>query len=191
MATRAETELHWTSDPEANRLIASDGNALLIGFALDQQVPVPKAFSGPMELQKRLGHLDPGRIAATDPDELVEVFVRRPAIHRFPAAMAKRVQSLCAVIERDYGGDGSRVWTEAADAADLKARLAALPGIGDMKVRSLFATIVKRLGYRPDGWEEALPNHPTLGDVDSAEALTTYQAEKRAYKAAQRAAKSS
>jgi hypothetical protein len=100
MATRAETELHWTSDPEANRLIASDGNALLIGFALDQQVPVPKAFSGPIELQKRLG-------------------------------------------------------------------------------------------YRPDGWEEALPNHPTLGDVDSAEALTTYQAEKRAYKAAKRAARSS
>ena len=185
MATRAETELHWTTDPEANRLIASDGNALLIGFALDQQVPVPKAFSGPIELRKRLG-----RIAATDPDELVEVFVRRPAIHRFPAAMAKRVQSLCAVIERDYGGDGSRVWTEAADAADLKARLAALPGIGDMKVRSLFATIVKRLGYRPDGWEEALPGHPTLGDVDSAEALASYQAEKRAYKAAQRALKS-
>jgi uncharacterized HhH-GPD family protein len=151
MATRAETELHWTPDPEANRLIASDGNALLIGFALDQQVPVPKAFSGPIELQKRLGHLDPGRIAVTDPDELVEVFVRRPAIHRFPAAMAKRVQSLCAVIERDYDGDG----------------------------------------YRPDGWEEALPNHPTLGDVDSAEALTTYQADKRAHKAAQRAAKSS
>ncbi len=189
MATRAETELHWTTDPEANRLIASDGNALLIGFALDQQVPVPKAFSGPIELRRRLGHLDPGRIAATDPDELIEVFVRRPAIHRFPAAMAKRVQSLCEVIEREYSGDGARVWTEAADAADLKARLAALPGIGDMKVRSLFATIVKRLGYRPEGWEEALPGHPTLGDVDSAEALATYQAEKRAHTAAQRAAK--
>jgi len=191
MAVQAPERLHYTGVDEADELIAQDPFALLVGFALDQQVPVPKAFSGPMELQKRLGHLDPGRIAATDPDELVEVFVRRPAIHRFPAAMAKRVQSLCAVIERDYGGDGSRVWTEAADAADLKARLAALPGIGDMKVRSLFATIVKRLGYRPDGWEEALPNHPTLGDVDSAEALATYQAEKRAYKAAQRAAKSS
>jgi len=190
MATRAETELHWTSDPEANRLIAADGNALLIGFALDQQVPVPKAFSGPIELQKRLGHLDPGRIAATDPDELVEVFVRRPAIHRFPAAMAKRVQSLCAVIERDYGGDGSRVWTEAADAADLKARLAALPGIGDMKVRSLVATLVKQFGVRPEGWEQVLPSHPTLGDVDSPEALAEYQAAKRAHKAKVRAARS-
>jgi uncharacterized HhH-GPD family protein len=190
MATRTTTELPWTSDPEANRLIATDGNALLIGFALDQQVPVPKAFSGPIELQRRLGHLDPGRIAATDPDELVEVFVRRPAIHRFPAAMAKRVQSLCAVIERDYGGDGSRVWTEATDAADLKARLASLPGIGDMKVRSLFATIVKRLGFHPQGWKDALPNHPTLGDVDTPEALVAYQTAKRAHKAAMRAQKS-
>jgi uncharacterized HhH-GPD family protein len=190
MATSTTTELPWTSDPEANRLIATDGNALLIGFALDQQVPVPKAFSGPIELRRRLGHLDPGRIAATDPDELVEVFVRRPAIHRFPAAMAKRVQSLCAVIERDYGGDGARVWTEATDAADLKARLGSLPGIGDMKVRSLFATIVKRLGVRPQGWEDAMPNHPTLGDVDTPEALVAYQAAKRAHKAAMRAQKS-
>jgi uncharacterized HhH-GPD family protein len=187
MATRPATELPWTTDPEANRLIASDPNALLIGFALDQQVPVPKAFSGPIELKRRLGHLDPGRIAATDPDELVEVFVRRPAIHRFPAAMAKRVQSLCEVIERDYGGDGGRVWTEAADAADLKARLGRLPGIGDMKVRSLLATIVKRLDVRPQGWEDVLPGHPTLGDVDSPEALVEYQAAKRAHKAAMRA----
>ncbi len=191
MATRTTTELHWTTDPEANRLIATDPNALLIGFALDQQVPVPKAFSGPMELKRRLGHLDPGRIAATDPDELVEVFVRRPAIHRFPASMAKRVQALCVAIERDYGGDGARVWTEATDAADLKARLARLPGIGDMKVRSLFATLVKLLDVKPSGWQDALPDHPTLGDVDSAEALASYQAAKRAHKAAMRAARDS
>ncbi|HEY3764911.1 MAG TPA: HhH-GPD-type base excision DNA repair protein [Gaiellales bacterium] len=191
MATRTTTELHWTTDPEANRLIATDPNALLIGFALDQQVPVPKAFSGPMELKRRLGHLDPGRIAATDPDELVEVFVRRPAIHRFPASMAKRVQDLCAAIERDYSGDGARVWTEATDAADLKARLGRLPGIGDMKVRSLFATLVKLLDVKPSGWQDALPDHPTLGDVDSAEALASYQAAKRAHKAAMRAARDS
>ena len=189
MATRTETELPWTTDPEANRLIGSDANALLIGFALDQQVPVPKAFSGPMELKRRLGHLDPGRIAATDPDELIALFVQKPAIHRFPAAMAGRVQALCQAIEREYGGDGERVWTEARDAADLKARLAALPGIGDMKVRSLFATIVKRLGVKPAGWREALPDHPTLGDVDSAEALASYQAAKRAHKAAMKAAR--
>lgn len=189
MATRTAIELPWTTDSEANRLIGADANALLIGFVLDQQVPVPKAFSGPMELKRRLGHLDPGRIAATDPDELVAVFVQRPAIHRFPAAMAGRVQALCQAIERDYGGDGERVWTEAKDAADLKARLAALPGIGDMKVRSLFATIVKRLGVKPKGWREALPDHPTLGDVDSAEALASYQAAKRAHKAAMKAAR--
>jgi uncharacterized HhH-GPD family protein len=189
MATRTQIELPWTTDPEANRLIGADANALLIGFALDQQVPVPKAFSGPMELKRRLGHLDPGRIAATDPDELIAVFVQRPAIHRFPAAMAGRVQALCQAIERDYGGDGERVWTEAKDATDLKARLAALPGIGDMKVRSLFATIVKRLGVKPKGWREALPDHPTLGDVDSAEALASYQAAKRAHKAAMKAAR--
>jgi uncharacterized HhH-GPD family protein len=189
MATRTATELPWTTDPEANRLIGTDANALLIGFALDQQVPVPKAFSGPMELKRRLGHLDPGRIAATDPDELIAVFVQRPAIHRFPAAMAGRVQALCQTIERDYGGDGERVWSEAKDAADLKARLAALPGIGDMKVRSLFATIVKRLDVKPKGWKDALPDHPTLGDVDSAEALASYQAAKRAHKAAMKAAR--
>jgi uncharacterized HhH-GPD family protein len=187
MSTVPAIELPWTEDAEANRLIASDANALLIGFVLDQQVQVQKAFAGPMELKRRLGHLDPGRIAATDPDALVEIFVRRPAIHRYPAVMAKRVQSLCAVIDREYGGDGSRVWTEAADAADLKARLGRLPGIGDMKVRSLFATIVKRLGVRPQGWEDALPGHPTLGDVDTPEALVEYQAAKRAYKLAMRA----
>jgi uncharacterized HhH-GPD family protein len=190
MNTVPAIELPWTEDAEANRLIASDANALLIGFVLDQQVQVQKAFAGPLELKRRLGHLDPGRIAATDPDALVEVFVQRPAIHRYPAVMAKRVQNLCAVIDRDYGGDGSRVWTEAADAADLKARLGRLPGIGDMKVRSLTATIVKRLGVRPQGWEEALPNHPTLGDVDTPQALADYQAGKRAHKAAMRAQRS-
>ena len=190
VSTVPAIELPWTEDAEANRLIASDANALLIGFVLDQQVQVQKAFAGPIELKRRLGHLDPGRIAATDPDELVEVFVRRPAIHRYPAVMARRVQSLCAVIDREYGGDGSRVWTEAADAADLKVRLGRLPGIGDMKVRSLTATIVKRLGARPEGWEDALPTHPTLGDVDTAEALAEYQAANRAHKAAMRAQRS-
>ena len=190
MNTVPAIELPWTEDAEANRLIASDANALLIGFVLDQQVQVQKAFAGPLELKRRLGHLDPGRIAATDPDALVEVFVQRPAIHRYPAVMAKRVQNLCAVIDRDYGGDGSRVWTEAVDAADLKARLGRLPGIGDMKVRSLTATIVKRLGVRPQGWEDALPKHPTLGDVDTPQALADYQAGKRAHKAAMRAQRS-
>ena len=186
----APAALPWTEDDEANRLLASDPNALLIGFALDQQVTVQKAFAGPLVLKQRLGHLDVGRIAAMPPDELEAVFRGKPAIHRFPGAMAGRVQTLCGVIADRYGGDGSRVWTEAASARDLVDRLGQLPGIGDMKVRSLVATLVKQFGVRPEGWEEVLPSHPTLGDVNSAEALAEYQAAKRAHKAKVRAEQS-
>ncbi|HET6849517.1 MAG TPA: HhH-GPD-type base excision DNA repair protein [Gaiellales bacterium] len=186
----APATLPWTEDDEANRLLAGDGNALLIGFALDQQVTVQKAFAGPLALKQRLGTLDPGRIAAMPPDELEAVFREKPAIHRFPGAMAGRVQALCGVIADRYGGDGSRVWTEAASGADLVKRLGALPGIGDMKVRSLTATLVKQFGVRPEGWEDVLPGHPTLGDVDSPEALAEYQAAKRAHKAKVRAERS-
>jgi uncharacterized HhH-GPD family protein len=188
--TSAPASLPWSGDDEADRLIASDPNALLIGFVLDQQVTVQKAFSGPRELQRRLGHLDPARIAATDPAKLEAVFKQKPAIHRFPGSMATRVQALCAFVAERYDGDGGRVWTEATSGADLKQRLGELPGIGDMKVRSLIATLVKQFGVRPDGYAEVLPNHPTLGDVDSAEALASYQAGKRAAKAAKRAAAS-
>ena len=187
--TTAPTQLPWTGDAEADALIASDPNALLIGFVLDQQVTVQKAFSGPLELTRRLGHLDPARIAATDPGELEQIFRRPPAIHRYPGSMATRVQALCAFIAERYDGDGSRVWTEAKTGAELRSRLAALPGIGDMKVRSLIATLVKQFGVRPRGYREVLPGHPTLGDVDSAEALAAYQAAKRAHKAAMREAR--
>jgi uncharacterized HhH-GPD family protein len=179
----APATLPWTEDDEANRLLASDANAMLIGFALDQQVTVQKAFAGPLVLKQRLGHLDAGRIAAMPPDELEAVFREKPAIHRFPGSMAGRVQALCGVIAERYGGDGSRVWTEAATARDLADRLGQLPGIGEMKVRSLTAVLVKQFGVRPEGWEQALPGHPTLGDVDSPEALAEYQAAKRAHKA--------
>jgi uncharacterized HhH-GPD family protein len=181
--------LPWTGDADADRLIAQDPNALLIGFVLDQQVTVQKAFSGPLEIRRRLGHLDPGRIATTDPDELERVFRERPAIHRFPGSMAKRVQALCAFVADRYDGQAARIWTQAADADDLRARLAELPGIGDMKVRSLLATLVKQFGVRPAGYERVLPTHPTLGDVDSPEALAAYQAAKRAHKAEMRRAK--
>ncbi|MGZ4395874.1 MAG: HhH-GPD-type base excision DNA repair protein [Gaiellaceae bacterium] len=184
----ADDRLYFTPDDEANALLASDPVALLIGFALDQQVTVPKAFSGPLELKRRLGTLDPGRIATTDPAELERVFREKPAIHRFPGAMATRTRDLCATIVEEYDGRAERVWTEAADGADLKRRLGALPGFGDMKVRSMLAVLAKRLGVRPPGIDAVLPGHPTLGDVDSPEALESYQAAKRAYKAAQRAA---
>ena len=144
--------LHFTGDEEADRLLAEDPLALLIGFALDQQVTVQKAFAGPFVLKQRLGHLDVGRIAAMPPDELEAAFREKPAIHRFPGSMAGRVQALCGVIADRYGGDGSRVWTEAANARDLADRLGQLPGIGEMKVRSLMATLVKQFGLRPDGW---------------------------------------
>ncbi len=180
--------LPWSGNPEADTLIATDGNALLIGFVLDQQVTVQKAFSGPLVLKQRLGHLDPARIAVMDPGELETVFKEKPALHRFPAAMATRVQTMCQYLAEEYDGDGARVWTEASTAADLKARLGALPGIGAMKVNSLIATLVKQFGVRPAGYTKIVPKHPTLGDVDSAEALASYQAGKRAAKAAKRAA---
>jgi len=183
----APRELPWTNDEQANRLLASDPNALLIGFVLDQQVTVQKAFAGPLALSQRLGHLDPAAIASLDPEQLSQVFRAKPALHRYPAAMAQRVQALCATLTEEYGGDGSRVWREAATGDDLVARLGALPGIGDMKVRSLTATLVKQFGVKPDGWKRVLPGHPTLGDVDSAEALAEYQAHKRAYKQQARA----
>ena len=189
MATTAPSTLPWTGNPDADRLIASDPNALLIGFALDQQVTVQKAFSGPLEIQQRLGSLDPAKIAATDPAELEEVFRRRPAIHRFPGSMAKRVHDLCAYLAEEYDGDGSRVWRDASTGAELRSRLSALPGIGDMKVASLIATLVKQFGVRPRGYQEVLPKHPTLGDADTPEALAAYQAAKRAHKAAMREAK--
>jgi uncharacterized HhH-GPD family protein len=184
----ADDRLYFTPDDEANALLARDPVALLIGFALDQQVSVPKAFSGPLELQRRLGTLDPGRIATTDPAELDRVFREKPALHRFPGAMATRTRDLCEVIVEEYGGRAERIWAEAADGPELRRRIGALPGFGDMKVRALLAVLAKRLDVRPPGIDDVLPGHPTLGDVDSPEALEHYQAAKRAYKASLRAA---
>ncbi len=180
--------LPYTGRDDADELLASDPLALLIGFVLDQQVPVQKAFAGPFELRSRLGTLDAATIAGMDPGRLEEVFKERPALHRFPGNMARRTQDLCAAIVRDYGGDAGRVWREAATGQDLEKRLLSLPGIGEMKAKSLIAILGKRFGIRPPGWEDVAPSHPTLGDVDSSEALAEYQAGKRARKAALRAA---
>ena len=191
MTTDAPTDrLHFTGDEEADRLLVTEPMALLIGFALDQQVTVQKAFSGPLELVRRIGTLDPYRIADMDPEELSAIFRLVPALHRYPASMAERVQALARHIVDNYGGDARRVWADASDARDLQRRIAALPGFGDMKVRGLTAVLAKRLGVRPPGIDEVLPSHPTLGDVDSSAALAEYQANKRAYKASQRAAAS-
>lgn len=191
VATHPPDRLWYAGDEAADRFLAEDPLALLIGFVLDQQVTVQKAFSGPLELRGRMGgRLGATAIAAADPERLAAIFRERPALHRFPGAMAARVQALCAAIVRDYGGDAGRIWTEASDGADLKRRLLALPGVGDMKAATIVAVLAKRFGLQLPGLEAALPHHPTLGDVDSAEALARYQAGKRAYKAAVRAGSS-
>ncbi len=176
--------LHFTGDPEADAFLAAEPLALTIGFVLDQQVTVQKAFSSPLELSRRLGGLDAARIAAMAAKELDEVFRAKPALHRFPGNMAKRVQEHCAVIAAEYGGDASRIWRDAKDGADLRRRIEDLPGFGEMKVKSLGAVLSKRFGLTVA--DELVPSHPTLGDVDSPEALEAYQAQKRAYKAAAR-----
>ena len=176
-----------TGNDAADAFLSDDPLALLIGFALDQQVTVQKAFSGPWELRARLGHLDARKIAGTDPAELDKVFRERPAIHRFPGSMAGKVQALCAAIAEGYDNDAAKIWREAKDGADLERRLLALPGIGPMKAKTILAVLGKRYGVALPGMAEVLPKHRTLGDVDSPEALTEYQAGKRAYKASMRA----
>jgi uncharacterized HhH-GPD family protein len=170
--------LHFTESDEANALIASDPMALLVGFVLDQQVTVQKAFSGPLALRERLGSIDAATLASAD---LEPVFRERPAIHRFPGAMAKRVHDLAVFVRDRYDGDAARVWTEAQDAAALRANLSALPGFGEMKVKALGAVLAKRFGV--EAAAELVPWHPTLGDVDSPQALADYQAAKRVHKA--------
>jgi len=183
-ATRPD-RLHFTGDDEADALLATEPFALLVGFAIDQQVPVQTAFTGPLKLKRRLGTLDPGAIAATDPARLDEVFREKPAIHRFPGTMAERVHELAAVVAEEYGGDAARLWNEAGSGTELRRRIEALPGFGKMKVTALGSVLAKRFGVQAAA--ELVPNHPTLGDVDSAEALQRYQDAKRAYKAKLRA----
>jgi uncharacterized HhH-GPD family protein len=170
--------LYFTESDEANALIASDPMALLVGFALDQQITVQQAFTGPLLLQERLGAIDAGTLASAD---LEPVFREKPAVHRYPGAMAKRVHDLAVHVLDQYGGEAERVWTGASDAQELRANIAALPGFGEMKIKSLGAVLAKR--YKLKTAKELVPAHPTLGDVDSPQALIDYQTAKRAHKA--------
>ena len=174
--------LYFTDDPAACELIAQDPFALLMGFAIDQQVPVQKAFAGPLALKERVGTLDPKKLAKLD---LEPAFSEKPAIHRFPGSMAGRVQELAAVVAEDYDGDAARIWNEATDSADLKKRLGALPGFGQMKVTAIASVLAYRYGL--ENAKPLAPDHPCLGKVDSPQALADYQAAKRAHKAAMRA----
>ena len=185
---QAPERLYYTGVDEADELIAQDPFALLVGFALDQQVPVPTAFTGPLKIRQRLGTLDAEAIAGMDPGKLEAAFREKPAVHRFPGNMARRVQELSATIVSDYGGDASRVWTDAQDADDLRQRIASLPGFGEMKIKALSAVLAKRFGVEVA--RELVPSHPTLGDVDSPQALTDYQAAKKEHKAQWMASKS-
>jgi uncharacterized HhH-GPD family protein len=179
--------LGWTDDDEANRLVAKDPLALLIGFCLDQQFPIEQAFLGPLRIRERLGTLDAVRLAATDPDVFVAAFRTPPAVHRFPASMAGRVQGLCRIVAESYGGDASRLWREAGTGAELHRRLTALPRFGPLKARIVTGVLARHFGVRPAGWKEVAPDFPTLADVTTADERRAYQAGKRAHKAALRA----
>jgi uncharacterized HhH-GPD family protein len=173
--------LYFTDDPAACELIAREPFALLMGFAIDQQVPVQKAFAGPLALKRRVGTLDPRKLAKLD---LAEAFREKPAIHRFPGAMASRVEELAAVVAEDYGGDASRIWAEAADTDDLKKRLGDLPGFGPMKVTALGSVLALQFGVAAA--TPLVPAYPCLGAIGSPEALAEYQAAKRAHRDASR-----
>ena len=169
--------LHFTEDEEAQAMIARDPFALLVGFVLDQQVTVQKAFAGPLAIRQRLGGFDAATLAGAD---LEPIFRQIPAIHRYPANMAKRVHDLAVHIRDEYGGDAARVWEDAKDADDLRARLLALPGFGEMKIKAFGSVLAKRFGVTAA--ESLVPWHPTLGDVDSLDALADYQAKKKIHK---------
>jgi uncharacterized HhH-GPD family protein len=174
--------LYFTDSDEANELIASDPMALVVGFELDQQITVQKAFTGPLALKERLGSLDAQTLASAD---LEPVFRERPPIHRYPTSMATRVHDLAVHLRDRYDGNAARIWTEAADAEELRENLEGLPGFGEMKVKALTAVLAKRFGV--EAAKEIAPSHPTLGDVDSPEALERYQTLKREWKAKMRA----
>jgi uncharacterized HhH-GPD family protein len=170
--------LYFTEVDEANALIASDPMALLLGFALDQRVTVMKAFEGPLVLKQRLGSIDAATLAEAD---LEPVFRERPVVHRYPKMMAERIHDLAVYLLENYDGDAARVWTDASDSDELRASLMALPGFGEMKVKALGSVLAKHFGVAAA--EDLVPWHPTLGDVDSPQALAEYQEAKRIHKA--------
>lgn len=189
------TSLYLTGNPEADALLARDGNALLIGMVLDQQVPMEKAFSGPAVIAERMGgSLDVAAIAAADPEQFAALCATPPAVHRFPGSMAGRVQAVCRVLIADYRGAAENLWATAATGAELRKRIAALPGFGEQKAAIFLALLGKQYGVAPDGWREAAGAYGedgsriSVADVTSPESLTAVRAAKKAAKAAARAA---
>ena len=179
--------LPFTESDEANRLLASDGFALLLGMLLDQQFPMERAFYGPQLLKERMGgELDPARVADADLAELEEVFRGPPAIHRYPASMAKRSQELARVVVDEYQGSAENLWETAESGDDLLRRLRALPGFGDEKSRIFVGLLGKRLGIRPEGWEAKAADWPSIADVANFDDVLVLREKKKAMKAAKR-----
>ena len=182
-----------TGDPEADKVLDESPFALLAGMMLDQQYPMEHAFRGPAKVLERFGTLDPARIAAADPEEFAALCARPPAIHRFPGSMAARLQALASLVEDQYGGDASRLWTEASTGKELLKRVQALPGFGKQKAQIFVALLAKQLDVRPDGWEEAVgdysrPGHRSVADVVDPDSLQKVRDFKKAKKAAAREA---
>jgi len=183
--------LFITGDPTADKLLNTNGTALLIGMLLDQQVPMEWAFKGPFTLKQRLGHLDTRKIAAMDQETFVALCCEKPAIHRFPASMARRIHELCGILATTYGGKGENTWADVKTGAELFERLRTLPGYGEEKAQIFVALLGKRMGVRPRGWKEAAgvfgDHEPrTVADIDSPEQLLKVRAWKKAEKAAER-----
>jgi uncharacterized HhH-GPD family protein len=188
-------KLALAQDPKADALLSKDPFALLIGMVLDQQVPIEWAFRSPAELQTRLGgKLDAGQIASMDPDALVQAFVRPPALHRYPAANAKRVQELARIVVDDYRGKADRIWKTAADGPELYRRIKQLPGFGERKARIMVALVGKQLGVQPDGWQAVAGEfgqpgtYYSVADITDAESLARVREHKQEMKAAAKAA---
>lgn len=183
--------LYITGNPSSDKLLNSNGTALLIGMLLDQQVPMEWAFNGAFTLKQRLGHLDPRKIAAMDPEEFLAVCLEKPAIHRFPKAMAQRIQGMCRIIATEHGNKGENIWKGVTDAQILFERLRRLPGYGEEKAQIFIALLGKRFGVTPDGWKRAAgvfsdSNPRTVADITSPETLLEVRAWKKAEKAADR-----
>ena len=179
-------ELYLTNDPEANALIAGDPLALLVGLVLHQQIPTEKAFHSPLVLRDRLGReLDAAEIAAMDPEALEAVFKEKPALHRFPGAMAKRVQAVCEHIASEYAGSVPGLWDGVDSADDLMNRMLDVPGFGEYKARIYIGLLAERFDVRPEGYEAYLPTWPSVVDVNSLDDLSELKARKKAWKESQ------
>lgn len=183
--------LYITGNVDSDKLLNSNGTALLIGMLLDQQVPMEWAFNGAYTLKQRLGHLNPREIAAMDPDEFLAVCLEKPAIHRFPKAMAQRIQGMCAIIGEKYKNKGENIWNDVQTGDELFTRLRELPGFGEEKAQIFIALLGKRFDVQPTGWKKAAgvfsDSHPrTVADITSPDTLLKVRAWKKAEKAADR-----